>query len=96
MWFINGCIGLGVFNFIMLLLTSLKGAHMFKQRHPGVKVAKSHWSDFILTWVRVAVISILPILNLVLAYQLIFKNDDLCESSYKKVVKKYVKEENDG
>lgn len=92
MWLIYSCVVLGVFNLIMFILTSVKGAHMFKNRHPDIKIPKSHWSDHILTWIRLSIVCVLPILNIVLAWQLIFNNDDLCENAYFKLYKKYVKD----
>lgn len=76
--------------FLMTALISINGAHLFKQRYPNIHVPKSHWSDKIVTWTRVAFMSAIPVFNAIYLLYLVFKADELTEASVYTVYVKYM------
>ena len=76
--------------FLMTMLISINGAHLFKQRYPNIRMPKSHWSDKIVTWTRVAFMSAIPVFNAFYLFYLVFKADEITEASVRKVYLKYM------
>ena len=79
MWIIYIYLGVVIANFILFTLNTLKSTHLFETRYPNLKIPKSHWSDQILTVIQLLIYAALPIMNLILAYTLLFKSDEVCE-----------------
>ena len=80
--------GVSAAAFVATILVSLDGAHIFKQRYPGMRIPKSHWSSRILTWTKVALISAIPVFNVFYLLFLIIKSDELAEAGALKVYMK--------
>ena len=88
MWIIYIYLGVVIANLILFTLNAIKGTHLFKTRYPNLKITKSHWSDRILTVIQILIYAAVPIMNLILAYTLLFKSDEVCERSCTKIAKK--------
>ena len=68
-------------NVLLLYLNAEKASNMFKTRYPDLVVPKRYWAESALIYIKFALISICPILNIALAYVFMVNSDELCEET---------------
>ena len=78
--------------FILFWLNAIKAAHLFKTRYPDLKIPRSHWSDRVLTLIKLAVTLMIPICNFAMVAVCLAHSDDLCEKSVARMYKRCMEE----
>lgn len=83
---------IGVLDIILFWLVCLNAAHEFKTRYPELKIKKSHWSKSALAAIQLGVAVLIPLFNILLAYVLIFKSDEIIQKGVHKIYMKCMNE----
>lgn len=63
---------------VAFTLVIAKATSMFKRKHPGFVSEKMFWADRANTIMKLVLMMVCPLLNMVFAYTLIAKYDELC------------------
>lgn len=74
---------------ILFLFVCAKCTSVIKRRYPSFRFPKTHWTDKAIVVVKVFGLMIIPILNLVIAINIIVQFDRLCEKAILIVEEKF-------
>ena len=90
MLFVNITVAIGVLDFILHWLGAAKARHMFKNRYPELKIPKTHWSEIVLSYIKMVFCYFCPILNIMFTLVYLFKTDELCDKTVAKVYQRCI------
>lgn len=63
---------------VAFTLVIAKATSMFKSKHPGFVGEKMFWADKVNSIMKLVLMMLCPLLNMVFAYTVIVKYDELC------------------
>lgn len=86
-------LAVSLFDIAVQIMTVGTIHDVYKRRYPNSKIPKRGFYEKLLNYTRLVAVAICPILNLALAYVLVFKHEDLCESTIRDIRKEVEREE---
>lgn len=84
---------ISIVDIVMFTLITRNGVEEFKRRYPGYTVRRLTSTEKLLSTVRIVLVSFCPILNILLAWVLIVKTEELTDGCIKDVLKKAYRED---
>lgn len=86
------CAVFGILNILLFSLVVIGSAELFRRRYPGLKPQKSHWSVTAINLIKVILVSICPVVNIFMAYVLIFHDDEIREKAVTRMYERCLRE----
>ena len=83
-WIINMCSF--VFDILMTFLIGTRARHMFITRYPELVCPKHHWSKSLVVWIKMIITYSIPVLNILYAWVLLYKDDEICDKTVNKMI----------
>lgn len=88
-------LGISILATIMYIFSGLKAAHEFKRRYPNLERPKTPLVDKIFIMFKGILIHFIPLLNVLLIYAYLFRDEELEERVIEKMYSKLSKEATD-
>ena len=76
-------------SLFLFVCVCAKSIYVFRERYPSFKFPKMHWTDKVATAFKVALLVIIPLLNLGIAAFIVLEFDDLCDRTVRELEKKH-------
>lgn len=85
-------IGISTLCFLLNILLAINGYAKLKQKHPKATYEKEPKITFFVSWLRILIFSILPIINFILVCVYLFKWEDMLEEIINKTEVRIIEE----
>lgn len=76
-------------SLFLFVCVCAKSIYVFRERYPSFRFPKTHWTDKVVTAFKVALLVIIPLLNLCIAAFFVIEFDDLCDRVISELEKKH-------
>ncbi len=76
---------ISIVTLLQFLFLIIDASAKLKKRYPDISYEKTSFGESLGTWFRLILLSFIPIINIIMSITLLFKYDDIMESTIAKV-----------
>lgn len=94
MFLLNVHIAISILCFVLMILSCIDIKYKFKKKYPDLKSHKDSFAGTILSYIKTIVVSVTPLFNIIMIWNIVFKYSKLEKDTIQKIYLECMGEDN--